>query len=78
MQKLKETFRLWIIVYVLITSILYGLHTVLLPLPIWLRSLVLSGLMVFVMQYIVFPVLQKLSNKPKITPAVKAEESPQV
>ena len=50
----------WSIVYVMIIGLLYGLNQWLAHYPIYLRAFVLSGLMVFALQYLVFPVLEKL------------------
>ncbi len=52
----------WLIVYAMITLLLYGIQDWLQPLPIYLRTLVLSGMMVFGLQYLIFPSLQKWQN----------------
>lgn len=62
MSKLKNVVTLWGIVYLIITLLFYGLSQWLTPLPIYMRTLVLSGLMVFILQYLVLPGLQKLKN----------------
>ena len=56
MKTIKSTIRTWLIVYFLITGLMYGLNH---WYPIYLRTLILSGLMVFALQYLVAPVLQK-------------------
>lgn len=60
MNKFKHTLISWVTAYLLITAILYGLNQWLLHYPLYLRTLLLSGLMVFAMQYAAFPALQKL------------------
>jgi|GEM_PF-2832247 len=62
MNKLKNVVTLWGIVYLIITLLFYGLSQWLAPFPIYMRTLVLSGLMVFILQYLVLPGLQKLKN----------------
>lgn len=60
MKKLKTTMWTWLIVYLLITGILYALQTWLTPLPIYVRTLILSALMVFSLQYVVLPGIEKI------------------
>ncbi len=59
MKIIKSTIRTWLIVYFLITGLMYGLNQWLSLYPIYLRTLILSGLMVLALQYLVTPVLQK-------------------
>lgn len=60
MNRFKNTLISWSVAYLLITVILYSLNQWLMDYPLYLRTLVLSGLMVFTMQYAAFPALQKL------------------
>ncbi|WP_139135266.1 hypothetical protein [Roseivirga sp. 4D4] len=62
MSKLKNVVTLWGIVYLIITLLFYGLSQWLSPMPIYMRTLVLSGLMVFILQYLVLPGLKRLRN----------------
>ena len=62
MKKLKKILVDWVIIYSLITLLLYGLNQWLLAYPLYIRTLVLSGLMVFTLQYLVFPTIQKIRN----------------
>ena len=62
MEKLKSTIKTWSIIYGLITLLLYGLGQWLAAYPIYIRTFVLSGLMVFGMQYLVYPIIKKLSK----------------
>ena len=59
MKTVKSTIRTWFIVYLLITGLMYGLNQWLTLYPIYVRTLILSGMMVFAVQYLVNPVLQK-------------------
>ncbi|GAB5523400.1 MAG: hypothetical protein Roseis2KO_12720 [Roseivirga sp.] len=61
MSRFKNTLISWATAYVLIATILYGFNQWLVHYPLYLRTLALSGLMVFVMQYAAFPALQKLN-----------------
>jgi len=67
MRKLKDVLTIWVIVYGLVTVLFYLLQETLTELPTYLRTLLLSGIMVFGMQYLVLPVLHQLkmytSNK---------------
>ena len=63
MKKLKSVLLIWGIVYLLITALMYGLGDWLVALPVYLRTLVLSGLMVFGLQYLVFPLLNRKKSK---------------
>lgn len=60
MKQLKNTLLTWGIAYLLITGLLYALNSWLAPYPIYLKTLVLSGLMVFAMNYFIFPGLKRI------------------
>ena len=62
MEKLKTVITIWIIVYFMITGLFYLLNSWLHLYPIYLRTFILSGLMVFALQYLVLPFLQKFSK----------------
>ena len=62
MSKLKNVLFTWVIVYVLITILIYVLNVWLMNVPIYFRTLVLSGLMVFGLQYVIFPTIEKLKR----------------
>lgn len=62
MEKLKNVLTIWFIVYLMITGLFYLLNTWLVLFPIYLRTLILSGVMVFALQYLIFPALQKISK----------------
>ncbi|HAS39811.1 MAG TPA: hypothetical protein DCS93_05000 [Microscillaceae bacterium] len=62
MSKLKNVLFTWVIVYVLITLLIYVLNVWLKNVPIYFRTLVLSGLMVFGLQYVIFPTIAKLKK----------------
>lgn len=62
MQKLKQVLLIWAIVYVLITTLLYGMGSWIANLPVYGRTLLLSAVMVFAMNYVVMPALQKLKK----------------
>ena len=66
MNKFKQVLITWGIVYVLITALIYLLNQLLIDQPIYFRTLVLSGIMVFALQYLIFPAINKLKNKLKI------------
>ncbi|MGB0524485.1 MAG: hypothetical protein ACPGJS_16050 [Flammeovirgaceae bacterium] len=59
MNKLKKVLTIWGIVYLLITALIYCLSEWLATQPIYVRTLVLSGVMVFGLQYLIFPILNK-------------------
>ena len=59
MTKLKKVLINWSIIYVLITALIYVLNQWLIAYPIYIRTLVLSGIMVFTMQYVVSPFMKK-------------------
>ncbi|MBV6647376.1 MAG: hypothetical protein KI790_18100 [Cyclobacteriaceae bacterium] len=63
MEKLKNAVVMWLIVYVLITGLFYGLNTWLSLFPIYFRTLVLSGLMVFTLQFLILPGMRKWKEK---------------
>ena len=50
MQKLKNVLTIWLIVYVLITSLYYSLQEWLSLFPLFIRTAVLSAVMVFGLQ----------------------------
>jgi len=60
MKKFKTVLKIWTIVYVLITTLIYALSEWLVLQPIYIRTLVLSGVMVFGLQYVVFPIMNQL------------------
>lgn len=62
MKKLKSVLTIWIIVYVLITVLIYLMDQWLSSNPIYIRTLVLSAIMVFSLQYLIFPVLNKFQK----------------
>ncbi|MEO0876256.1 MAG: hypothetical protein AAFY48_16780, partial [Bacteroidota bacterium] len=59
-QKLKNVLTIWLIVYVLITSLYYSLNDWLSLFPLFVRTGVLSAVMVFGLQYIIFPLIAKV------------------
>lgn len=62
MQKLKNVLFIWIIVYALITVLVYSFNIWLMEIPIYLRTLVLSLTMVFGLQYAIFPIVEKFKT----------------
>ena len=62
MRKLRNVIVNWGVIYVLITALIYVLNQWLITYPLYLRTLVLSGIMVFGMQYMISPFLSKLLN----------------
>ena len=62
MEKLNQVLLIWAIVYVLITSLLYGMGSWIADLPVYGRTLLLSTVMVFAMNYVVIPTLQKFKK----------------
>ena len=60
MQKLKSVLTIWLIVYVLITSLYYSLQEWLSLFPLFIRTAVLSAVMVFGLQYVIFPLIAKV------------------
>ena len=60
MHKLKNVITTWVIVYVLITSLYYSLQDWLSLFPLFVRTGILSGVMVFGLQFVVFPILAKI------------------
>ena len=62
MQKFKKVLTIWGIVYLLITALIYVLQAWLASQPIYVRTLLLSGIMVFGLQYLVFPILNKFQT----------------
>ncbi|MEO1052754.1 MAG: hypothetical protein AAFX87_19120 [Bacteroidota bacterium] len=65
MERLKNVMLIWSLVYLLITALIYLLNQWLVVQPIYIRTLVLSGIMVFSMQYLVLPTLQKFRKQNK-------------
>lgn len=63
MNKLKKVLLGWLIVYLLITVLVYSLNGLLIELPIYIQTLILSGLIEFSLQYLILPTIQKLKNK---------------
>ena len=59
MPKLKHVLIIWIVVYALITALIYLTNPWLVPHPVYIRTLILSVIMVFGLQYLVFPLLAK-------------------
>ncbi|OJJ19921.1 hypothetical protein BKI52_15700 [marine bacterium AO1-C] len=62
MSKLKNVLFTWVIVYLLIPLLIYALNVWLMNVPIYIRTLLLSGLMVFGLQYLIFPAIEKLKK----------------
>ena len=62
MQKLQNVLTLWVPVYFLITGLCYGLNEWLISMPIYLRTLLLSAIMVLGIQYMIIPGLQLLKR----------------
>lgn len=60
MKKLRQVLMTWSIVYLLITVLIYGLNEWLIQQPIYVRTLVLSAVMVFGLQYVIFPAIEKI------------------
>ena len=60
MHKLKNVITTWVLVYVLITSLYYSLQDWLSLFPLFVRTGILSGVMVFGLQFVVFPILAKI------------------
>ncbi|MEO0341232.1 MAG: hypothetical protein AAF242_18720 [Bacteroidota bacterium] len=65
MEKLKNAIVTWIAAYLLITGLLIGLNAYLNEVPLYIRTLILSGLMVFLLQYLVFPFIHLITQKIK-------------
>ena len=63
MKKLRNVIVNWGVIYVLITALIYVLNQWLIASPLYLRTLVLSVIMVFGMQYMISPMLEKLLKK---------------
>ena len=63
MEKLKNVIMIWGIVYMMITGLFYLLNNWLHLYPIYFRTFILSGLMVFALQYLVLPFIQKFSKR---------------
>ena len=53
----------WIAIYPIITGILWLFGSFLIPLPLPLRTLILTVLLVYLMTYIVMPRLQRLFRR---------------
>ncbi|MEM7572666.1 MAG: hypothetical protein AAF433_07190 [Bacteroidota bacterium] len=62
MKRLLQVLRIWLVVYLLITLLFYLLQQWLVIMPIYLRTLLLSGIMVFALQYWILPLLRKYSK----------------
>lgn len=62
MQKFKKVLTIWGIVYLLITALIYFLQAWLASQPFYVRTLILSAIMVFGLQYLVFPILNKFQT----------------
>lgn len=62
MKKLKNALVTWGMAYGLITGLLYALNEWLNAYPVYVRTLILSGLMVFALQYVLFPSLEYIKN----------------
>ncbi|MEL6561000.1 MAG: hypothetical protein AAFQ94_22595 [Bacteroidota bacterium] len=63
MNKLFNVLKIWLIVYPLITIVQYGMQDWLIQHAIFVRTLILSGIMVFGLQYLIFPVLNKFQKQ---------------
>ena len=63
MKKFRKVLINWGIIYFLITTLIYTLHQWLGDYPLFLQTLILSGIMVFMMQYMISPLLEKLLNR---------------
>ncbi|MEM8754200.1 MAG: hypothetical protein AAGF90_14585 [Pseudomonadota bacterium] len=50
----------WIAAFALVTAIFAGLDPILSSSPVWLRSLVVSGLMVLAMQRLIGPAIARV------------------
>lgn len=59
-EKHKRAFIIWLAIYPLVTIIYYLLGSYLMPLPLILRTLVLTAIAVPVMFYFLVPLLNKL------------------
>lgn len=59
---LKTFLATWLGAFLLITALLYALGPMMAEWPVWLRALVLSGLMVLAMQSLMSPVISMLTN----------------
>ena len=62
MNKLLNAMKIWMIAFLMITIIQFGLQDWLTSLSIYAKSLILSGIMVFGLQYMVFPMLKWLEQ----------------
>jgi antibiotic biosynthesis monooxygenase (ABM) superfamily enzyme len=63
MEKLKRTLIVWVSIYPLITIILLGFGKPLSTLPIALRTLVLTAVLVPIMVYILIPFWTRVFNQ---------------
>ena len=62
MKKLRQVLTTWSIVYLMITVLIYGLNEWLIQQPIYVRTLVLSAVMVFGLQYVILPAIEKIKS----------------
>ena len=62
MKKLKNVVILWMMVYLLITTLFFLLNPWLMLMPLYIRTLILSMIMVFGMQYVILPSLEQLKT----------------
>lgn len=63
MKSLSHVLRVWLIVYVRITTIIYSLDHWLNDLPTLVKTAILSGMMVFALQYALLPLLNKWEDE---------------
>ncbi len=59
---LKPTLKTWMIAYILITGLLYFTEDWIGVLPLYLRTLLLSGTMVLGLKYIIYLILNRLPS----------------
>jgi antibiotic biosynthesis monooxygenase (ABM) superfamily enzyme len=62
-EKHKRAFIIWLAIYPLITFLYYLIGDYLLPLPVALRTFILTAIAVPVMYYILVPLFNKLFRK---------------
>ncbi|MBS1635322.1 MAG: hypothetical protein JST26_05320 [Bacteroidetes bacterium] len=62
-QKLKTAFIIWLSIYPLITLVFYFFGKDLLLIPLPLRTLIITAVLVPVMVFIMVPLITKLMNR---------------
>ncbi|MEM6539894.1 MAG: hypothetical protein AAF634_01985 [Bacteroidota bacterium] len=67
MKKLKSTFIVWIAIYPAITALLFVFGDLLNHLPILLRTLVLTLILVPLMVYLLIPFWTKVFSKARLS-----------